>query len=84
MQYLITASSCKPCQRLKEELEEIPEGVTVIDADKIENFELLNELGAIKNNSIAVPMLITDEGEYVMGVLNIVEKIRGENGKEIR
>ena len=72
---LFTAGWCAPCQELNDIKENPPKGLEIIDVDK--NPELVREKGIV-----AIPSLLKENGELVVGPAPIreeIEKLREEN-----
>lgn len=70
---LFTASWCKPCSVVKEELAKFQHSVDILDVDY--NVELARASGVR-----SVPSLLLGNGEVVTGVENILKAIREAYG----
>ena len=66
---IVTAVWCGPCKALKATLKEKNIEVEFVDADEDRDYVL-------ENNVKSVPTLVTDDGELISGVDEIVEKLQ--------
>ena len=66
---IVTTQYCGPCKALKATLKEKNIEVEFVDADEDRDYVL-------ENNVKSVPTLVTDEGELISGVDEIVEKLQ--------
>ena len=66
---IVTTHYCGPCKELKSILKEKNIEVEFVDADENRDYVL-------ENNVKSVPTLVTDEGDLISGVDEIVEKLQ--------